>query len=269
MTYDYFSRDGSVLPLEQAVIPLDDIHYAYGYGVYETMRVVEGSVRFLDAHCQRLMESADTIGLKHTFTADSVDGAVQELIRKNKAATCNLKVMLLGGATAEEASLYILCLNPLFPDRKLYKEGAHTITVEAERPFPHAKTLNMLPSYLARRDARTAGAYDALLINRHGHITEATGSNFFALKGKTVFSPPEAEILLGVTRDNLLRLARKHGYEVRERPLELKGIRDYDNAFLTSTSTKVMPVRSIDSIQWEGVSPELHELMRLFDESIR
>jgi branched-subunit amino acid aminotransferase/4-amino-4-deoxychorismate lyase len=269
VTYDYFSYNGTELPVEQAVIPLVDIHYAYGYGVYETVRVAKGQGRFLEAHCKRLMESAGLIGLKHTFTIPFAVKAAEELIRKNKVGNCNLKIMLLGSSTAEEASLYILCLNPLFPDRTLYKEGAHTITVEAERPFPHAKTLNMLPSYLARRDAKAAGAYDALLIDRHGHITEATGSNFFTLKGRTIFSPPESDILLGVTRDNLLKLARKHDYEITERPLALKDIREYDNAFLTSTSTKVMPIRSIGKIVWGTVSPELRELMRLFDDFIR
>jgi branched-subunit amino acid aminotransferase/4-amino-4-deoxychorismate lyase len=127
----------------------------------------------------------------------------------------------------------------------------------------------MLPSYLARRDARTAGAYDALLINRDDCITEATACNFFALRGKTIFSPPEAEILLGVTRDNLLKVARKHGYEVREQSLQLAGIKEFDNVFLTSTSSKVMPIRSIDTFVWEEFSPPLRELMQLFDESIR
>lgn len=269
MTYAHFSHNGDILPVDRAVIPLNDIHYAYGYGVYETIRVADGQARFLEAHCKRLLESARIISLEHTFTVAAIAAAAEKLIHKNGVQSCNLKIMLLGSTTPEKASFDILCLNPLFPDRKLYKEGAHTIAVEVERPFPHAKTLNMLPSYLARRDARAAGAYDALLVNRDGCITESTACNFFALKSKTIFSAPKAEILLGVTRDNLLKLAGKHGYEIQEQPLKLTDIRDFDNVFLTSTSSKIMPIRSIDKQTWQEISPALRELMQLFDNFIR
>lgn len=268
MAYPYFSRNGKILPADLAVVPLSDIHYAYGFGVYETVRAAEGKPRFMDAHAERLMESARIIGLAHTFSKDSVSKSVKDLIIRNKIDTCNIKILLLGGATPEQASLEIMCLNPRYPDRKLYKQGARSITRKIERPFPHAKTLNMLPSYLAHRDAMAAGAYDALLVNRHDCITEGTGTNVFAIKGRTIFSPPEADILLGVTRDNMLKAARKNDYKIQQKELKLDSIREYDNLFLTSTSTKIMPIKSVDDYEWESISPDLLRLMQIFDNSI-
>lgn len=264
MAYTYFSRNGEFLPVEQAVVPLGDIHYSYGFGVYETMRVHDGKTRFPEAHCERLMESAKTIGLEHNFSAETVMKAADELTAKNKAGNCNLKILLIGGSSPEGSTLYMLCLNPHYPDRKLYKDGVHTITKELERPFPHAKTLNMLPSYLAHREAKAAGAYDALLVNGRGCVTESTGANFFALKGRTIFSPPESEILLGVTRDNVLKIAKKNGFTIEERDLKLSGLKDYDSLFLTSTSAKIMPVTSVDNTTWE-ISTGLKRLMQQFD----
>jgi branched-chain amino acid aminotransferase len=268
MAYKYFSRNGTLLPATQAVVSLDDVQYSYGFGVYETIRVAKGSGRFLKEHCQRLMESARIIGLPHPFSAEFVAQSAEALTAKNEIESCNLKVLLIGGPTPEAATLNIICLNPLFPDRKLYKEGVHTITKEAERPFPHAKTLNMLPSFLAYREAKAADAYDALLINRHGCVTEGTSTNFFVLKDRVIFSPKEADILLGVTRDNVLKVARKNGFKVVEQDLKLADTKyydHYDSLFLTSTYSKIMPIRSVDRHVWGPPSEPLRELMVAFN----
>lgn len=265
MAYPYFSRNGKVLPVAEATVPLGDIHYAYGFGVYETVRIAKGEGRFLEAHAERLMESARIIGLKHTFSVDSVVRNINDLIIQNKVENCNIKILLIGGSAPEDAVLNMLCLNPRYPDRKLYKQGVHTITKELERPFPHAKTLNMLPSYLAHREARAAGAYDALLVNRRGCVTEGTSTNVFALKGRTIFSPPESDILLGITRENVVKVARSNGFVVKEKELETRDLTKYDNLFLTSTSSKILPIKSVGGDVWPQVSPALRELMLAFD----
>jgi len=266
MTYEYFSRNGQLLPASQAVVPLDDIAYAYGFGVYETVRVSGGIVYFAQQHAARLLASAREIGLEHGFSASDTEQAIQELVRKNQAEACNIKILLVGGPAAESATLYMQCLNPLFPDRKLYKEGATLITERYQREYPHAKTLNMLPSYLAYRRALAAGAYDALLVDDEGNITEGTRTNFFGMQGRTLISPPEAGILLGVMRTVVLKVAADNGFKVEERQIKPQDLAGYEAAFVTSTSSKVMPVRSIDNYEF-GPRPEtLNDLMRLTDQ---
>lgn len=264
MAYQYFSHNGNLLPIEQATIPLSDVEYSYGFGVYETIRVSKGRPLFVAEHAQRLLESARIIGLEHQLSAENLQKSIDDLIEKNAADTCNLKALLIGGKTAETTNLYMLCLNPLFPDRKLYSAGAQAITQHYERPFPHAKTLNMLPSYLAYRQAKQAGAYDALLVNRDGNLIEGTRTNFFTIKDKTIYSPPGTEILLGVTRSHVLDVARQHGFAVVEQDIPLSRLDYYDGAFLTSTGSKILPLRSID--EYQLVIPDgLHELMAAFD----
>ena len=259
--FSYFSHNGALLPVDQAVIPLGRVEYSYGFGVYETIRTNKGGSPFLDQHCKRLMQSAVTLEIEHNFTAQFVKDAVLALIHKNDVQTCNIKILLIGGNTADDADLYIQCLNPLFADRKLYKTGAHSITEHYERMYPSAKSLNMLPSYLAYRRAKRAGAYDAILINNEGCITEGSRTNFYAIRGKTIFSAPADEVLPGVTRDNVLRVAKQHGYELIEQPLPLADIQNYDGAFLTNTSSKIMPLKSIDDFSWPSVTPSLLELI--------
>lgn len=265
IAYNFFSCNSEIIPVEQAVVPLGNVEYSYGFGVYETIRVSKGRILFANEHCDRLLESARIIKLEHPFTAEQVITDIQKLVDKNDVDSCNIKVLLIGATEPSEAKLYILCLNPLYPDRKLYKNGAKCITQHYERPFPHAKTLNMLQSYLAYREAKKVDAYDALAINQHGAITEGTRTNFFAIKDSQIFSPPETDILLGVTRDHVLRVAKQNGFEFIEKEITPNDLGAYDGFFLTSTSTKIMPVKQIDDQTFE-VPAELKQLMLRFDE---
>lgn len=266
MSYKYFSSNGAILPIEEAAVSLRDVEYSYGFGVYETIRVSKGAVYFLDEHCGRLLGSAAIINLAHTFTRDSIATNIRQLLEKNRAETCNVKVLLIGSKTKETAKLYIMCLNPLFPDRKLYKNGVHTIIYEYERDFPQAKTLNMLSSYLAYKKAQESDAYEALLINKAGFITEGTRTNFFGLRERTIISPKESDILMGVTRTNVLEIARQKGFKFIVKDIKPTDLGDFESTFLTSTSAKIMPIRSIDKHELGPPSVVLVELMRSYDE---
>lgn len=266
MGYKFFSKNGQVLPIEQAAVPLENIAYAYGFGAYENIRLDKGIIYFADDHLERLQESARIIGVEHEFSSTFIHRAVSALIAANDVQTCNLKLLLIGGQMPAQTQLYILCLNPLFPDRKLYRTGTELITYQAERPFPHAKTLNMLQSYIAYREAKKQNAYDALLINTDGNLTEGTRTNFFVMRGKTLISPPEDKILLGVMRKAVLQVAEANNYELLFEAIGRDSLNQYDTAFLTSTSSKIMPIRSIDSHIFSGISQELRELMNMCDE---
>jgi branched-chain amino acid aminotransferase len=269
MQYKFFSHNGVVLPSDQAKVSLSLVEYSYGFGVYETIRYSAGIAYFLGEHCERLMESARIIGLEHPYSVRFVAEAITALVGRVETDACNVKIMLVGASTSAQAQLFILCLNPLFPDRKLYKVGVAVICVELERAYPHAKTLNMLGSYLAYRSAKKAGAYDALLVNRDGNITEGTRTNFFCLRGKTIFTPPAEDILLGVTRKAMLMAAAQHGYEVVSARIGRNNLADYDNAFITSTSTKILPIRAIgDEVVFERPLEPLVRLMSVFNDFI-
>ncbi len=265
MDFKYFWKNGEVRPMEEAVIPLSNIEYSYGFGVYENIRVHGGLPYFLKDHLERLQESARTIGLEHGFDEPFVGKSIADLIEGSGAGTYNLKILLIGARAPENATLYILPLNPHFPDKKLYRDGGNFITYEYERPFLHAKTLNMLQSYLAYAKARDAGCYDALLVNSKGCITEGTRTNFFCIEGHTLISPPENEILLGVTRKAVLEVAKRNGFVLKEMDIPASDLATYDGAFITSTSSKIVPIRCVDSFSFAAVPAELKRLISVFD----
>ena len=265
MDFKYFSQNGKILPIEQVVIPFSNIEYSYGFGVYENVRISNGVVFFLKDHTSRLLESAKIIGLEHPFDEEFIKNSISELIKNFKSETFNVKILLIGGATKEKAILNVLCLNPLFSNKKLYRDGAEFITYNYERAFPHAKTLNMLRSYLAYQKAKKSGAYDALLINHDGFILEGTRTNFFCIKDKAIYTPFEKDILLGVMRKATLKVALENKYSIVEKNIKLDEIKSYDGSFVTSTSSKIIPIKSIDGVILNY--PEtLKELMRLLND---
>lgn len=266
--FTHFSKNGQILPIEQATIPLENVEYSYGFGVYETMKVRNGVIYFVDQHVNRLFKSSEIIELVHPYSKEQVKGYIEDLIdqlrseSENTEISCNIKMLLIGG---REPLLFIIPLSPLFPDRKLYSEGAKTITVHNERLLPNAKTLNMFPSYMAYKKAKENDCYDALYIDSQGCITEGTRTNFFAIKGNTLISPPLDKILEGVTRTTMIYVARKHGFEIQEKDIPLSEISQYDGTFLTSTSTKIVPIRQIDDFIYAEIPEKLKELMTAYD----
>ena len=264
MEFKYFSQNGKILPIEKAVIPFSNIEYSYGYGVYESISVSNGKVYFIDDHIERLINSAKIIGIDHPFDGEFIKNSIQELIKDFRSETFNIKILLIGGSTSKKAILNIFCLNPLFPDRKLYRDGTEFITYKYERSFPGAKTLNMLESYLAYTKAKKSSAYDALLINRQGFITEGTRTNFFCIKDRTIFTPYLKDILPGVMRKAVLKVALGNNFDVVEKNIKPEEIKSYDGAFVTSTSSKIIPARSVDE-NILNISVALKELMKLLD----
>lgn len=261
----WFSQDGTLRPVSEAVVPLDDLAFAYGFGVYETLKVRAGRVYFADLHEDRLWHSARILGLDHRWVSGDFARFVTELVAANQVVDANLKALLIGGATAESARLSILALNPLFPDRASYHKGATALTWPGERVYPQAKSLNMLVSYRAYREAQRAGAYDALLVNRQGQITEGTRTNFFVTDGTGLATAPAADVLTGVTQLTVRQVVKDLGLALEERPLPLSELGTWQGAFLTSTSTKIMPLRQIDAVA-VPLSPLVERLRRAYNE---
>lgn len=260
--------NGTLIPNEEAKISINNISFSYGFGVYENIRLRNGAVYFLDEHIDRLFHSATCIGLPHHLTKEQFSEAVTQLIHANNVETANIKILLIGGANAEEALWYIMLLAPKFLETKQYREGVHAITKTYERFLPQAKTLNMLPSYLFYRQAQTENAYDTILVDRDGNMLEGTRSNIFAIKDGKLCTPPKDYVLDGVTRRTVIACAKDHGLIVEEEMISYTNLDSYDGFFFTNTSGKIVPIRSIDKTTFDEMCQLIQELMGWYDEYV-
>jgi len=302
--------NGNLINIEEAKISIDNIEFSYGFGVYENIRLRNNKVYFLKEHLERLLHSAQLIGLEHNFNNDQIVKWLNGLIVENKVESANVKMLLIGGKKIDfvnrflpldkgrsggveslstapalrvrpslskegnrlQGNLYIMQLAPIYPEDKIYRDGVKVTSYKYERFLPGAKTLNMLPSYLAYAKAKEVGAYDTLFIDKRGNALEGTRSNLFVIKKKRIYTTPVKKVLDGVTRRTVIDCAKQNGYKVIERNIKLNSILKYDGAFLTNTSGKIVPVREVESykvhkvIKFEKVCEEIRKLIKLYNE---
>jgi len=259
----YIIHNGKFIKVDKAKISIDNIEFTYGFAVYENLKVREGKVYFIVEHVERLFHSAGIIGLIHNFIPDQIEEWILSLVKKNKIETANIKMLLIGG---ENPDLYIMMLAPKFLDKKYYKQGVKVITYNYERFLPQTKTLNMLPSYLIYKKAVEVGAHDALLVDHVGYVAEGTRSNFFVIKDKTIYSAPVEKVLDGVTRRTVIDCAEKNGYKLVEIDIRLDDVFNYNGAFLTHTSGKIVPIKTIDNKSFSEICESLKNLIKLYNE---
>ncbi|CAN5161521.1 D-amino acid aminotransferase [soil metagenome] len=268
MKFPHISHNDEIVPMTEAHVPVDQTEIAYGFGVYETIKIRNKIIYFLPQHIERLMHSAEKIGLLHRFTPQIVEHAVKELSQKIEEPSCNLKVLLYGTPHREKTELFIIPSAPLYPDRKWYREGVSVFSFEHERWMPQAKTLNMLPSYYMYKKAKEQGGYDALLYNKKGNILEGTRTNVYAIKGKKIVSPQKKDVLEGVTMMTLEKVIEKTDYTLEYRDISMESLLEYTSMFLSSTSTKLLPVKAIDGKEYKTISEELKQLIQIYEEAL-
>ncbi len=257
-----FSLNGKLLPTDQAVISLDNLEFSYGFGVYEIVKVRKKILYFPEKHIERLFHSAKTIKLTVPLSFEAVFSALKEFTNTIAEESYNIKILCVAG------NLYIFATAPLFVSDKLYRSGVSVITYHGERLFPQAKTLNMLMSYQAYAQAKEQQAYDALLVDNQGFIREGTRTNFFFTDGKTIFTPPAEYVLEGVTKLTLTEALRGSGINIVEKQLPLTELKNYIGFFLTSTSSKVLPITEIDGHKFE-IPPLIKTVMEIYDQYLR
>ena len=252
--------NGKIIDEREARVSMLDKEYFFDFAVYSSIKVVQSEVSLVEHHVDQLFESAKIIGLEHQFKKDAVASWLNVLVEKDNLTDSLLRIILIGG---DDPKLYIVCVGGLtFYPGKLYRDGAKLITYHGERSIPTAKTKDLLTSYLAYREAKKADAIDALLVDHDGNIREGTRSNFFAIKDRTIITPPTGKILAGTTRDAVLDTAREH-FEIREADIPLADLANYDEFFITSTMLNIMPIRQIDDMMLSDQFSIAHALRQI------
>ncbi len=241
----YVSRNGVLIPPAQATVSVFNPAIYGAFGVYESLQVVSGVAFEPTAHLSRLAHSAETIGLPLPADLSTLERWMAQVLAANEAGDCTLRLFVVGADQATESAAFLWPQPPTRYPPHYYTQGVPTITFEARRFLPEAKSLNTLASHLAQRAARAAGVHEGLL-HHDGFLTEGASSNLFAVVDGIVITPPARQVLAGVTRDLVIDLARREGIAVCEMPLVLADMPGWAECFITSTSRHVMPVTVID-----------------------
>jgi branched-chain amino acid aminotransferase len=242
-----------------------------GDSIYEVIRITKGSPVFFTDHMERLSASVKHQGKKMLTDIPALRKAVITLIRSDRMKETNLKIIFNYNNGTDNFLVYFI--EPAFPTSEQYRYGVKGILFNAERKDPEAKVINhKLRSAIYHR-LILEGAYEALLVNENGMVTEGSRSNIFFVKGETLTTAPDHLILNGITRKHILEICRKNNIQVEQRCVSINDISEYDVVFMTGTSPMVLPFRCIGDKLFNVGLPLMERLRELYimkaEESLR
>ncbi len=262
---DVIWMDGRFVPWDQAQVHVLAHGLHYGTGLFEGMRCYrtpEGSAIFrLADHLQRFYRSAAHLYMSLGVPFSQLAAACREVVVRNRLEDGYVRPVAfygLGGMNFSFRDNAVHVAVAVWPwgaylGEAGMRRGIRVKTVSwiktPSRSVPAAAKLagNYVNSCLAFQEAMRAGFDEAILLNEAGRVSEGTGENLFLVKDGTLVTPPATEDLLpGITRDSIMRIAADMGYDVREVPLTKEDLLDADELFLTGTAAEVTPVREIE-----------------------
>ncbi|MDO5139079.1 MAG: aminotransferase class IV, partial [Oscillospiraceae bacterium] len=230
--------------------------------VYEVIRLTDGKPQFLPEHYARLENSLGAIGKPVPFSCETLGQSIAELAEEGQIKNHNIKLEV------DLSGHGMLYLNPThYPSLEQYAEGVRTELFLGERKNPHIKMMDQ-----ALRDAtdaaiKTHNLYEVILVDRAGQITEGSRSNIFFIKNGELYTSPLGQVLPGVTRNKIIEIVKNKGIAVHEDPIPASSVADFDAAFISGTSPKVLPIASLGDITYDVNDPLLRSLMDWYDEA--
>lgn len=257
--------NGRCVRWDEATVHVSAHALHYGSGVFEGVRCYEtegGPALFrLDAHLERLYYSASVYGMEIPYTREELEEAVCEVIGRNEFRSCYVRPICFYGSRSlgvnpRDCPVEVAVMAWPWGDYlgAAGQEEGVRVTVSPWLKFDSrmmpttAKACGQyLNSILAVRDAASRGFAEALLLDTEGRVAEGSGENLFVVRAGRLYTNDERHpILLGITRDAVIRIARGLGYEVETCALTPEDIRTADEVFFTGTAVEVTPVRELD-----------------------
>lgn len=245
----FVSINKQIVPVSEANLHVSDLAVQRGYGIFDYFKVVDGHAYFLEHYLDRFYHSAKIMRLPVPLTRDDLRRLIYTLIEKNNLAESGIKMILTGGYSADgyqpaEPNL-ILSQHPLvLPTQSVIEQGVKIITHEYVRDIPEAKTINYtMGIWLLDKISREQAA-DVLYV-KNGLVSEFPRSNFFIVTRENVVLTASDNVLKGVTRKNLLDLAVR-SFQGREANVTLNDVYQAKEAFITSTTKRIIPVVQVN-----------------------
>ena len=250
--------NGSLFTPSEAKISVLDHGFLYGYGLFETMHAYRGQIFLLDRHLARLMRGAAAVGLWDKIAGIDLAGACRDTVKANGLRDARVRLTVTGGEVdafpwegksgPPNIVVRARIFRPFSPER--YRRGYRIGIVSVRRCAPSimygVKSVDYLPSVLARLESAKMGLDEALLLIESGCVAECGNSNVFFVKDGRLLTPSlGCGILPGITREVVIELAAASGISVAEKEISPASLAGMDEAFLTGSMLEIMPVTAI------------------------
>jgi D-alanine transaminase len=247
--------NGLIMPIEDAVVPVEDRGYQFGDAVYEVIASYGGKMFCVKEHFARLDRSMRELNFPKV-QIEGISRAANELFEKAKIERAAVYIQISRGVSprnhafpAKAPVQVVMTVRKIEEKNPTIREtGISAITIEDIRwGRCDIKTVQLLPNVLAKQKALDAGCYDAIFVSKEGIVREGSSSNLFILSGGMLITHPlTPDILPGITRSLVLDICREKEYPVEERFFDKNELYEAVEVFLTGTTTEVLPVVQID-----------------------
>lgn len=246
--------DGSYLPLNEAVIPPDDLGLQRGYGIFDFLRVMGRVPLYMEDHLDRFYRSAERMYLEVPVVRDELRRIILHLAEVNALTVSGMRFLLTGGSSADGYTIssprLLVMHQPLSPPPAAWPEqGYKLFTHDFLRQMPEVKTIDYLMAIWLQPWLKERGG-DDILYKYEGLVTECPRANFFIIREDGTIVTPVRNMLHGVTRLQIIRVARSIGLNVEERDLPLSEVLQAKEAFISSSTKRVIPIAGVDDRQY-------------------
>jgi branched-subunit amino acid aminotransferase/4-amino-4-deoxychorismate lyase len=244
----YFN--GEYLPKEQATLNVSDLSILRAYGIFDYFRYLGGKPRFMKDHIERFFNSAAGILLDVPISRDALAEVVHQLIEHNGGGDGGIRFVMTGGYSENgyvpsTPNLVAMAYPFTPPPASQFEQGCSVLLHHYERQLPRIKTIDYLEGIRLIPTLRAAGADYPLYVDRDDNVRESDRSNFFIVKNDTLITPID-DVLLGITRKHLIRLAKSLDPKVAERKVSSKELLEADEAIIASSTKGAVPIVKVD-----------------------
>lgn len=254
------SINGKIIDEKEAYISIFDRAYLFGEGLFETFRSYDGKIPFLEKHINRLEWASTFVGIPFPHP-QSIKKGIFDVLQANKLKNGRIKVILSGVGEGFRPSiptdnlsvnLVIVCEEFKSLPADDYKMGVELsviYSVKNESPtVSNIKSTSWVGKMIAKREIYEKDAFDGILVNSQGYVTEATTANLFWVeKDNLCTAPTSIGLLGGITRQVVIECAKENGLKFKENLIDAEQLKKVSEVFITGSTLEVMPVVSIDN----------------------
>jgi len=248
--------NGEYLPEDEAKISIFDRGVLFGDAIYEVGGVIDGKIISFESHMQRYRRSLAELQIPQPLSEEEVLAAFRKLIELNDIEEGLVYMEITRGAADREfawqdnlkPTVFMFTQHKPDDENLKVKTGVKLKSADDIRwARRDIKSVNLLGQVLAKKIAHDAGAYEALMIDSDGFVTECGSTSFFMVKGNEILTRPLTyNILSGITRKSLFTLCEQHDINLRECKFTLNDVLQADEAMISGASSYVLPVAKVD-----------------------
>jgi branched-chain amino acid aminotransferase len=253
--------NGQLLPREKAMVSVFDSGFVLGDGIWEGLRVHNGTVAFLDQHLERLYNGAKALDMEMDVSPDQLTGRIENTLEKNNMVDgVHIRLMVTRGLKATPYQDPRITITPptivIIPE---YKEalpetasrGMRLFTVHVRRGYPDVQdpklnTHSKLNCITACIQATKAGADEALMLDPHGFVATCNSTHFFIVKKGEVWTSSGDYCLGGITRGNVIQLCQENNIPIFQKNFSVSDVYSANESFITGTFAGLAPVSEVD-----------------------